>query len=101
MLNRLCILMEKKPKNKLFQEIEVPQGINVIMETEFIILKKDNNEIKRKLNPVINVKNEGNKIIIDAKKSTKREKKMFGTTVAHINNMIKGLTENFKYKLQF
>lgn len=87
-------------KNKLFQEIEIPQGINAFRENEFIILKKDSNEIKRKLNEVIDAKIEGNKITISTKKSTKRERKMFGTTIAHINNMIKGLTKNFKYKLQ-
>jgi len=92
--------MEKKPKNKLFEEIEIPKGINAILENEFIIFKKDSNEIKRKINPIINIKIEGNKITIEAKKFTKREKKMFGTTRAHINNMIKGLTENFRYKLQ-
>jgi len=92
--------MEKKQKNKLFEEIEIPGGINAVIEDQMIILKKNNNEIKRKLNPVIDVKIEGNKVIIEARKSTKREKKMFGTIIAHVNNMIKGLNENFQYKLQ-
>lgn len=90
----------EKKKNKLFEEIEIPSGINAILENEFIILKNGSNEIKRKLNQVIDAKIEGNKIIISTKKSTKRERKMFGTAKAHIRNMIKGLNENFKYKLQ-
>jgi large subunit ribosomal protein L6 len=92
--------MEKKQKNKLFEEIEIPQGIGSIIENNTLIFKKGSNEIKRKLGSVINVKIEGNKIILDAEKSTKRERKMFGTTKAHVHNMIKGLTEGFRYKMQ-
>jgi large subunit ribosomal protein L6 len=63
-------------------------------------MKKNNDEIQVKLNARIKTIIEGNKIILEAKKATKNNKKMFGTLKAHIKNMIKGLTEKFKYKLQ-
>ncbi|MFA5258589.1 MAG: 50S ribosomal protein L6 [Candidatus Pacearchaeota archaeon] len=91
--------MENK-KERLLEEIEIPGGINAVIENEMIILKKNNNTVKRKLNPILELKVDGNKIIIEARKSTKRERKMFGTMIAHINNMIKGLNENFRYRLQ-
>ena len=87
-------------KVDLHEEIEIPEGINVVFENHELVMKKDNDELKRKINFVLDVKIEGSKIIIDVKKATKTEKKIFGTTKAHINNMIKGLTEKFKYKLQ-
>ena len=88
-----------KPKEKLKEEIEIPEGINASIDDGEIIMKKDSSELKRRLNSKINVKIEGNKIIIESG-TTRTEKKIFGTMKAHIKNMIKGLTEVFKYKLQ-
>jgi len=87
-------------KVDLHEEIEIPEGISVVIENHEIIMKKDSDELKRKLNVMIDVRIEGEKIIIEVKKATKTEKKIFGTTKAHIKNMIKGLSEKFKYKLQ-
>ena len=89
---------DKRPD--LREEIEIPNGITAGIEENVLIIKKDNNELKRELNPLIEIKIEGNKIILEAKKSTKREKRVFGTFAAHIKNIIKGLNEKFKYRLQ-
>ena len=96
----ICSKMETKEKQILREEIEFPQEITTSLEDNKIIMKKDSDELQRKLNLLVDIKLEGNKIILDSKKASKREKKMFGTMKAHINNMIKGLTEGFKYKLQ-
>lgn len=92
--------MAKKKIKELYEEIEIPEEITSIIEGDFITMKKDNKEIKRKLNRLINTKIEGNKIIINSKKTSKKERKIFGTVKAHIKNMIKGLTEGFRYKLE-
>jgi len=86
-------------KNKLIEEIEMPEGITASIENHELIMKKDNNELKRKLNYLIDIQVQGNKIILKSGLS-KNKKKVFGTMKAHIRNMIKGLTEGFKYKLQ-
>jgi len=92
---------EKKSKRQdIKEEIEIPSGVNARIENNILIIKKDDNEIKRELNPLIEIKIEGNKIILEAKKSTKREKRVCGTFAAHIKNSIKGLNEKFRYKLQ-
>ncbi len=87
-------------KINLHEEIKIPEGINAVVENNELIMKKDSDELKRKLNVLIDVKVEAGKIILEAKKATKRERKIFGTMGAHFNNMIKGLTEKFRYKLQ-
>jgi len=87
-------------KTDIHEEIKIPEGINAVVEDNEMIMKKDNEELRRKLNVLIDVRVEGNKIIIEAKKATKRERKIFGTMKAHFNNMVKGLTEKFRYKLQ-
>jgi large subunit ribosomal protein L6 len=84
----------------LKEEIEIPEGINAEIKSSKLIMKKNNDELQIKLNSRIKTIIEGNKIILEAKKATRNNKKMFGTIKAHIKNMIKGLTEKFKYKLQ-
>ncbi len=88
-----------EPK-KLYEEIEIPEGINVAIEDERLVMKRDDTELKRVLNPLIGLKVEERKIIVKARKMTRRERKVFGTFKAHIKNMIKGLTEGFRYELQ-
>ncbi len=90
--------MAERPNLK--QEIEIPSGISASIENDELIMKKDSDELKRKLNAFIDVKIEGGKLILEAKKATKTKKKIFGTMKAHFNNMVKGLSEKFKYKLQ-
>jgi large subunit ribosomal protein L6 len=91
----------KKTKiNKLEETLEIPGGIEANLDGDEIVVKKNNKEVRRRLNNRINVKIEGNKIIISSKKESKREKKILFTIKAHIKNAFEGLTTPFKYKLQ-
>jgi large subunit ribosomal protein L6 len=87
-------------RKNLLSEIELPESIVGLIKEGFIIMRKGQEEQKRKLNNLMEIKIEGNKIILKVDKSTKRERKIFGTFEAHIKNMIKGLNEKFKYRLQ-
>jgi len=87
-------------KKDLKEEIEIPEGINVNIENSEIIMKKNNNELKTRLHTKIKTTIKGNKIILEVGKANRNNKKMFGTIKAHIKNMMKGLTEKFKYKLR-
>jgi large subunit ribosomal protein L6 len=87
-------------RKDLKKEIIIPEGITANIEENKIIMKKESNELQRRLEGKIDIKIEKDKIILESKKTTKNERKIFGTINAHINNMIKGLTEGFKYKLQ-
>lgn len=91
--------MKEKNKN-LNEELEIPEEIKVSIERNEIVLKKDEKEIRRKLNDRVEVKLEGNKILLSSKKATKREKKILYTLRAHIKNAFEGLTKGFKYKLK-
>jgi large subunit ribosomal protein L6 len=82
------------------EEIVVPNNISFKFENQEIIMKKNNQEIRKKINPLNDIKIEGNKIIVEAKKSMKKNKKLFGSAIAHIKNMILGLNNNWVYKLQ-
>ncbi|MEK6936210.1 MAG: hypothetical protein AABW67_05460, partial [Nanoarchaeota archaeon] len=75
MPNSIYFLM----KIDLKTEIEVPTGMILKKENNKIFLTKGEIELTRELNPLINVTIEGNKFIIESKKATKRNKKIFGS----------------------
>ena len=88
-------------KREIFQTIEIPEGIEVKMDKNIIEVKGPEGEEKKKLNLVnLEVKIKKNHLIIGCKKATKKEKKVINTTRAHINNLIKGVSNKFEYKLK-
>ncbi len=91
---------KKKNEKELKQEIKIPEEISVIIRGKEIVLKKADRELRRKLNPLLELKIEDNNIIIRSKKTSKKQRKNFGTLKAHLKNMIKGLEEDFVYELQ-
>jgi len=91
--------LPKKVKLDLIEEIEIPEGLSAEIDENMLTIRKGDKENKRKINTLIEVKIEGNRIILSCKRNKKTERKMFGTNKAHIRNMIKGLTEGFTYKL--
>lgn len=89
-----------KKLKKMQEELEIPSGINTIIRGNEITLSKGDKKLKRILNNRINIKVEGNKIVLSTNKATKREKKILYTLKAHIKNSFDGLINGFKYKLQ-
>ncbi|MEA3414299.1 MAG: 50S ribosomal protein L6 [Nanoarchaeota archaeon] len=88
-------------KKELFTEIEIPEGIEIKLEENNITIKGPEGENSRtfKIGRLdFNIKD--NKIILGNKFSTKTEKKIMNTLVAHIKNMIKGVQEKFEYQLK-
>ena len=92
---------EPKMKKPLQQTIEIPEGVEVNLNAGNIIVKGKEGEINRKFDlEKLNFDKKDNKIIIEHKQSTKREKKMMNTIAQHIRNMIKGVQKKFEYKLK-
>jgi large subunit ribosomal protein L6 len=86
--------------DKITEELEIPAGISVKVEKDDIVIKKNNEEIKRKIHSLIKIKIAENKLIISSEKNQKKEKKTIGTFVAHVKNIFQGLDTPFKYRLQ-
>lgn len=91
---------KKQTRKDYIREVEIPEGISAEINPGGILIKKDSNELRRGINQKINIKRQGDKIILKAEKATKREKKIIGTFVSHIKNMIAGVQEKFVYRLQ-
>ena len=88
-------------KKELFQEIEIPEGVEVEIDGSLVKVKgvKGENQREFKIRNLDFEKKE-NKIIIGHKKSTKKEKKLMNTLASHIRNMIQGVQEKFEYQLK-
>jgi large subunit ribosomal protein L6 len=88
-------------KKSLYQEIEIPEGIEVKLDGNELSVKGAEGEIKKTFNfGKIDFELKDNKIVIGNKKSTKVEKKIMNTFAAHVKNMIKGVQGKFEYKLK-
>ena len=88
-------------KKEIIEEIQIPEGVEVTLDGNALILKGKEGETKRTFKMKnISFKKEGNKIIIGCKKATKNEKKMIYTNISHIKNMFEGVQKKFEYQLK-
>lgn len=86
---------------ELKQEINIPKGVEVIVEGATIKTKGPKGENHKFFHyPKIKLLKEDNKIVLLSKNATKKEKTIMGTIKAHIKNLIKGINEGFIYKLK-
>ncbi len=98
--------MMKKPETKrtekIVSEIELPETVSTIFDGQHITIKGAKGEVKKPIKThKIQIKVEGKKIIIGSfGKPTKKNKKLLGSLVAHIKNMIKGVQQNHVYVLR-
>jgi large subunit ribosomal protein L6 len=88
-----------------FQEVEIPENVKITIENNKIIAEgpkgKTSKEIKHfELNKTIFMKIENNKFIAYSTKDKRRYRAMVGTIVAHVRNLIDGVTRGFCYKMK-
>lgn len=82
------------------EEIDIPEDVNVTIGDN-VIIKGPQGEVSRKFTyPNISMKKEDDKIVLETSFPKKKDKSMIGTTRAHINNMIIGVTEGFTYHMK-
>ncbi len=87
-------------KEDIKKIVEIPEGVEVVINNLEIVIKSNGKELKREFD-LPNITIEKTKDLeISAKKATKRESKLIGTSVAHLKNMIKGVQEDFIYNLE-
>jgi large subunit ribosomal protein L6 len=85
----------------LKKEIEIPPEVKVEKRGDEIIVSGPKGELRRKfIHPKLNIDIKGEKVEVWCELPKKKEKALVGTWAAHINNMIKGVTEGFEYELK-
>lgn len=88
-------------RKEILREIKIPSGVEIKLEGDLLIVKGKEGENRKKINKRnISFEIKEGKIIIENKKSTKKEKKTIQTLAAHIINMIRGVQDKFVYELK-
>ena len=88
-------------KKELSQNIEIAEGVEVSIEGNTFKVKGPVGENERTFNMnSLTFEKRDNKIVIENKKATKKEKKIMNTNSSHIKSMIRGVQEKFEYKLK-
>jgi large subunit ribosomal protein L6 len=79
--------------------IAIPQGVDVAVSANEISVKGAQGTLKRDLNPLVTVKNEGGKLSFAAANDSAAADAMSGTMRALVNNMVAGVSKGFEKKL--
>ena len=82
-------------------ELKIPEHVTVDLHNGLFTVKGAKGEVKRSfVFPKIKITKEGNTIVFDVKKPTKREKAAVFSTNAHLKNMFKVVLHSCVYKLK-
>ncbi len=86
---------------KIEEKIEIPDDVNVEKRMDDLKVSGENGEVEKKFNhPRIDIIVEDDEIQVIVEEPSKKEKALAGTYRSHIKNMIKGVREDFEYKLK-
>ena len=87
--------------SEIKEKIALPEGVTAKFENDIITLKGEKGEISRVFShPKISIKINGNLIEIHSKNVKRKDKAIIGTFLSHINNMKRGVTQGFEYKMK-
>jgi large subunit ribosomal protein L6 len=88
-------------KSDFKKEIAFGEKVTAQLKGGFLKIKGPKGEVERNFShPKVQVAMEDGKIVVSAHHATKKEKTIFGSFVAHIKNLVKGVQEPFVYKLK-
>ena len=81
--------------------VEIPEGVESILEGRIVTIKGEKGELVRDFSHApINIQLDGKTVTVQASWPRKKEAALVGTVRSHIQNMIKGVTKGFTYKLK-
>jgi len=100
-LGEALSLISIKMNKNLMREVEIPEGVEVLVSGNKITVKGNGKELVREVdNGKVSMAVADGKVVLTAKGATRRESKMIGTIWAHLKNMIKGVGEDYVYTLE-
>lgn len=83
------------------EEVSVPKGVELRLEGKTVEVSGPKGKLSRKFDmPGIKLRADGQSIFIEASSTRRRHKAAVGMIRAHLQNMFKGVTEGFTYKLR-
>lgn len=84
------------------KELTIPERVTIEIVSNKVKVSGEKGQLERKFELMKGVKLEktDNKIKVSAETERRKVKALVGTIIAHIKNMIKGVTQGFTYKLK-
>jgi large subunit ribosomal protein L6 len=81
--------------------VEIPEGVDGTLDGRIVTIKGEKGELTRDFSHApIKIQLEGNTVTVQASWPRKKEAALVRTVCSHIQNMIKGVTKGFTYKLK-
>ena len=81
--------------------VEIPEKVEALLEGRVITIKGEKGELTRDFSHApINIQLDGKTVIVQANWPRKKEAALVGTVRSHIENMVKGVTKGFTYKMK-
>jgi large subunit ribosomal protein L6 len=80
--------------------VEIPAGVQVAVSGGMITAKGKLGEQKTPLSDLVDVKVDGNTVVVAPKRNETRNRMMWGTTRAIIATMVKGVSEGYSKSLE-
>jgi large subunit ribosomal protein L6 len=81
--------------------VEIPENVDAILDGRILTIKGEKGELTRDFSHApIKINLEGKIITVQASWPRKKETALVGTVSSHIQNMIKGVTKGFTYKMK-
>lgn len=80
--------------------ILIPQGVEVKIEGEEVLIKSPKGELRKEIPPEIGIELKEGKIFVFSKIESKKTKALWGLTRALLANMFQGVTQGYEKKLE-
>lgn len=93
--------MSIKTKAIIEESINIPENVQIEMFKDLVRVSGPEGINERKIiDQSLIIEKKDGKIILRAKKQTRNEKRTVMTFKSHLNNMMRGVTKNYLYKLK-
>jgi len=84
------------------ENVKIPSGVEISIDNKTVLVKGSKGTLTRTFDhPRITITKKENIVeVLCTESPHRREKALVGTAAAHINNMMKGVSEGFEYKMK-
>ncbi|MFA5772641.1 MAG: 50S ribosomal protein L6 [Thermoplasmata archaeon] len=83
------------------EEIKIPEQVKLDMKDKIVTVTGPKGTMKKEFkHPRVNLEKKDKSVIIISKLPKRKEKAVVGTWRAHLNNMFKGVTTGFEYRMK-
>ena len=84
------------------EEVEIPENVEINIEGLKVTVKGPKGELSRDFSHArgVIIRKEDNKVVVETYFANRRRKALVGTIASHIENMIRGVTKGYRYKLK-